>query len=404
MLMIPLYLEVKALGLNNSLVGLVVPFLVGGFGIFLMRQAMQSIPDDLVDAARLDGAGEFHIYRTVMLPLVGPALAALAVISVLWRWNDVLWPILVNSERSLYTVTQGLAAAGHDQGIYTGVAMATASMAILPVIIAYIVFQRWIIRGIATTGTRGLVVGVPAAMTDVVIGCDIGTQSCKGLAMDASRHGRGASGRNVSASPIPSRAGPSRTRATGSWPCERVIAALVAAVGRGREWRPSASRARSTASCPWSRDSASIGPALIWMDRRATAEAAELARMFDAAAVHARTGGNIDASHGGPKIAWLRAQERAGLAPVADGYLMPVSFAVARLTGERLIDPSSASTTLLWDLHTADWAADLMDAVGATAGCPGRGATRGVHRGQRAPGCRGQPWAGGRRAGRGGHR
>jgi multiple sugar transport system permease protein len=154
-LMIPLYLLVKDLGLNNSLAGLVVPFLVGGFGIFLMRQSMMSIPDDLVDAARLDGAGEFRIYRTVMLPLVRPSLAALAVISILWRWNDVLWPILVNSERSLYTVTQGLASAGRDQGIYTGVAMATAGMAILPVIIAYVLFQRWIIRGIATTGSRG---------------------------------------------------------------------------------------------------------------------------------------------------------------------------------------------------------------------------------------------------------
>jgi multiple sugar transport system permease protein len=155
MQMIPLYLLIKDLGLSNSLAGLVVPFLVGGFGIFFMRQAMQSIPDDLVDAARLDGAGEFRIYRTIMLPLCGPALVTLAVISVLWRWNDVLWPLLVNSKRELYTVTQGLAIAGRDQGIFTGVAMATAAMAILPVLIAYIIFQRWVIRGIATTGTRG---------------------------------------------------------------------------------------------------------------------------------------------------------------------------------------------------------------------------------------------------------
>lgn len=155
MIMIPLYLQIRDMGLNNSLAGLVVPFLVGGFGIFFMRQAMQSVPDDLVDAARLDGAGEFRIYRTVMLPLCGPALVTLAVISILWRWNDVLWPLLVNSERGLYTVTQGLAIAGRSQGIYVGVAMATAAMAILPVIIAYIIFQRWIIRGIATTGTRG---------------------------------------------------------------------------------------------------------------------------------------------------------------------------------------------------------------------------------------------------------
>ena len=155
MIMIPLYLQMKDMGLNNSLAGLVLPFLVGGFGIFLMRQAMMSIPDDLVDAARLDGASEFRIFRTVMLPLVGPALATLAVIATLWRWNDVLWPILINSDRSLYTVTQGLAMAGRSQGTLPGVAMATAAMAILPVLIAYIIFQRWIIRGIATTGTRG---------------------------------------------------------------------------------------------------------------------------------------------------------------------------------------------------------------------------------------------------------
>ncbi len=99
--------------------------------------------------------GEFRIYRTIMLPLCGPALVTLAVISVLWRWNDVLWPLLVNSKRELYTVTQGLAIAGRDQGIFTGVAMATAGMAILPVLLAFIIFQRWIIRGIATTGTRG---------------------------------------------------------------------------------------------------------------------------------------------------------------------------------------------------------------------------------------------------------
>ena len=155
MQMIPLYLLVKDLGLNNSLAGLVVPFLVGGFGIFLMRQAMLSVPDDLVDAARLDGAGEFRIYRTVMLPLVKPTLVTLAVISVLWRWNDILWPLLVNSDRGLYTLTQGLAMAGRTDGLRAGVAMATAAMAVFPVIVAYVIFQRWIIRGIATTGTRG---------------------------------------------------------------------------------------------------------------------------------------------------------------------------------------------------------------------------------------------------------
>ncbi|MET0772185.1 MAG: carbohydrate ABC transporter permease [Candidatus Limnocylindrales bacterium] len=155
MQMIPLYLLMRDMGLNNTLAGLVVPFLVGGFGIFLMRQAMLSVPDDLVDAARLDGASEFRIYRAVMLPLVKPTLVTLAVISILWRWNDILWPLLVNSDRNLYTVTQGLALAGRTDGLRAGVAMATAAMAIFPVVVAYIIFQRWIIRGIATTGTRG---------------------------------------------------------------------------------------------------------------------------------------------------------------------------------------------------------------------------------------------------------
>ena len=114
-----------------------------------------------------------------------------------------------------------------------------------------------------------------------------------------------------------------------------------------------------------------IGPGIIWMDRRATQEAAALARRFDAADVHARTGVNIDASHGGPKIAWLRAQAQTSGQAAASGYLMPVTYCVQRLTGARCIDPASASTTLLWDLHTRDWAADLMDAVGAPPGSLG---------------------------------
>src|SRR5919201_5343977 len=107
--MIPLYFLMKDLGLRNTLFALILPFLAGGFGVFLMRQYMSTIPDDLVDAARVDGANEFIIYARIVLPLCGPALAALTVLNVLWRWNDVLWPLLVISNRSLYTITFGLA-------------------------------------------------------------------------------------------------------------------------------------------------------------------------------------------------------------------------------------------------------------------------------------------------------
>lgn len=156
MRMIPLYLLMRDLHLNDTLPALILPFLVGGFGTFLMRQYITTIPDDLIDAARLDGAGEFAIYRFVVLPLCVPVLAALAIINIIWRWNDILWPLLAVSDRSLYTVTLGLAIAGRgSQGIYVGVALATAALALLPVIVIYLLLQRHIIRGVTLTGMKG---------------------------------------------------------------------------------------------------------------------------------------------------------------------------------------------------------------------------------------------------------
>lgn len=155
MRMIPLYLLMRDLHLNDTMAALILPFLVGGFGTFLMRQYITTIPDDLIDAGRLDGASEFAIYRWVVLPLSVPVLAALAIITVIWRWNDILWPLLAISDRSLYTVTLGLAIAGRSQGIYTGVALATAAVALIPVIVIYLLLQRHIIRGIALTGMKG---------------------------------------------------------------------------------------------------------------------------------------------------------------------------------------------------------------------------------------------------------
>jgi len=89
------------------------------------------------------------------LPLCGPPLAALTVLSALWRWNDVLWPLLVISDRDLYTLTFGLAVAGRSQGIFTGVALANTAIAILPIMFLYLFLQRYIIRGIMLTGLKG---------------------------------------------------------------------------------------------------------------------------------------------------------------------------------------------------------------------------------------------------------
>jgi multiple sugar transport system permease protein len=153
--MIPLYLLMKDIHLNDSLGALVVPFLVGGFGTFLMRQYISTIPDELIQAARVDGASEFLIFWRIILPLSVPALAALAVLNILWRWNDVLWPLLVISDPHKYTVTLGLAFEGKSQGTYIGVALATATIAIMPVLIAFVLLQRRIISGITLGGVKG---------------------------------------------------------------------------------------------------------------------------------------------------------------------------------------------------------------------------------------------------------
>jgi multiple sugar transport system permease protein len=153
--MIPLYFLMRDLHLDNTLAALILPFITGPFGIFLMRQYIVTIPDDLVDAARVDGANEFTIYWRIVIPLCGPVLAALAILTALWRWNDVLWPLLIITDRNLYTVTLGLAIAGRTQGIFTGVALASAALAILPIIVWYLLLQRYIIRGITLTGLKG---------------------------------------------------------------------------------------------------------------------------------------------------------------------------------------------------------------------------------------------------------
>jgi len=153
--MIPMYLLMRQLHLNDSYAALILPFISGGFGTFLMRQYISAIPDELIDAARVDGASELTIYTRIVLPLCGPPLAALTVLSALWRWNDTLWPLLVISDRHLFTVTFGLAMASRSQGIFTGVALATSAIAILPIMILYLFLQRYIIRGIMLTGLKG---------------------------------------------------------------------------------------------------------------------------------------------------------------------------------------------------------------------------------------------------------
>ncbi|MCL4543029.1 MAG: carbohydrate ABC transporter permease [Chloroflexi bacterium] len=156
-LLIPLYFVVKTLGWLNTYQGLIMPNVVTAFGIFLMRQFILSLPDELLDSARIDGATEFRIYWQIVLPLLYPALAALGIFAFIYHWDSFLWPLLVIHSPSLYTVPIGLNSlrsfASSQQ--YLNLLMAGTAVAVTPSIAVFVTLQRHFVRGIALTGVRG---------------------------------------------------------------------------------------------------------------------------------------------------------------------------------------------------------------------------------------------------------
>jgi alpha-1,4-digalacturonate transport system permease protein len=153
-IMVPEFLIVAKLGWVNTWWGVLVPRAAEAFGLFMVRQFMVSIPDELIEAARLDGAGEFTIFRKVVLPLSWPVIAVLSIFTFMWRWNDFAWPLVVLQEQSAYTVPLGLSLM---QGQYftdwTGL-MSMALLSIIPMMLVFIFFQRYFIQGIASTGLK----------------------------------------------------------------------------------------------------------------------------------------------------------------------------------------------------------------------------------------------------------
>lgn len=152
---VPLYVLVVNVGLVNSLPGMILPFLVSPFGVFLMRQFILGLPRDLLDAGRVDGAGELRIFRQIILPLCGPALATLGILTFLGSWNNFLWPLVVAQDESKYTLPVGLAlySTGQNATQY-GLLLAGATIVVLPVLVIFLIFQRRFIEGIATTGIK----------------------------------------------------------------------------------------------------------------------------------------------------------------------------------------------------------------------------------------------------------
>ena len=152
--MVPLFLIVKQLDWLNSYPGLIVPFLVDGFGVFLMRQYMLSIPSELIDAARIDGASEFRIFWMIVMPLCKPALVALAVFTFREAWDMYIWPLIIVSKDSLRTLPLAISLFMSSYGTAWDQLMAIAVLGTLPMIILFFFLQRAFIQGIAVTGLK----------------------------------------------------------------------------------------------------------------------------------------------------------------------------------------------------------------------------------------------------------
>ncbi len=152
--MIPLYLILVRMHLINNLWGLVIPSMVDAFGIFLMRQFIESIPSELLEAARIDGASEFHIYWRIVLPQLGPVMAALGIFTFMGTWNDYLWPFIVITEHQKRTLPLILTWYNSQHGRRYDLSMAAGMLILIPILIVYFMFQRWIVKGITMTGFK----------------------------------------------------------------------------------------------------------------------------------------------------------------------------------------------------------------------------------------------------------
>ncbi len=139
----------------NTYWGMVFPWVVFPFGIFLMRQAMQSVPNELLDAARIDGASTLRSFWQIVLPLVRPNVAALCVFVFIWRYDEILWPLVVAQESDMYPVSVGLVEYIGEYFVEFGQFTAASVVAIVPIFVIYVLLQRYIIEGIALTGMKG---------------------------------------------------------------------------------------------------------------------------------------------------------------------------------------------------------------------------------------------------------
>lgn len=153
--MLPLFLMMKSFGLANNFGGVIVPALATVFGIFLVRQYARSIPDELLEAARIDGAGEFRIFLQIVLPMLKPVLVTLAIFTFMASWNDFMWPLIVLNDQSLYTLPVALASLSREHIQDVEMMMAGAVITVLPVLLLFLMLQRYYIQGLLLGSVKG---------------------------------------------------------------------------------------------------------------------------------------------------------------------------------------------------------------------------------------------------------
>ncbi|WP_417579536.1 carbohydrate ABC transporter permease [Pelagibacterium sp.] len=155
MLVIPWYLMSAQLGWIDSYWGIMFPGMMTAFGTFLMKQFFETVPDDFLEAARVDGLNEFTIWWKIAMPMVAPAISALAIFTFLGNWTAFFWPLIVTNSRELYTLPVGLSSFAVEQSIQWEMIMTGAALATIPTLLVFLVLQRYIVRGVMLAGLKG---------------------------------------------------------------------------------------------------------------------------------------------------------------------------------------------------------------------------------------------------------
>ena len=152
--MIPTYLILNGMKLTNTMIGIALPTLVSGFGLFLFRQFMATIPTEMIEAARIDGASEMRIFLRIILPLSGPILAVQIVLTFIAGWNSFLWPLILANDERLYTLSVGVSLLNQQIATNPSLQMAAATVMVIPILIVFIIFQRFVVQGFALSGLK----------------------------------------------------------------------------------------------------------------------------------------------------------------------------------------------------------------------------------------------------------